>query len=51
MLSLPSTVKGFIVNIPDEVHHPPSDNKTISPNKRQFDSGWIFRSYSLSFKI
>ncbi|HEY7082260.1 MAG TPA: hypothetical protein VH500_21420, partial [Nitrososphaeraceae archaeon] len=32
MLSLPPTVKGFIVYIPDEAHHPPSDNKTISPN-------------------
>src|SRR5215467_9280640 len=29
MLSLPPTVKGFIIYIPDEAHHPPSDNKTI----------------------
>ena len=36
MLSLPSTVKGFIVYIPDEAHHPPSDNKTISPNNANY---------------
>ncbi|HEY7078788.1 MAG TPA: hypothetical protein VH500_03740, partial [Nitrososphaeraceae archaeon] len=36
MLSLPSNVKGFIVYIPDEAHHPPSDNKTISPNNANY---------------
>ncbi|HEY7572692.1 MAG TPA: hypothetical protein VH796_15110 [Nitrososphaeraceae archaeon] len=36
MLSLPPTVKGFIVYIPDEAHHPPSDNKTISPNNANY---------------
>jgi|SRR5215831_1122199 len=36
MLSLPSTVKGFIVYIPDEAHHPPTDNKTISPNNANY---------------
>lgn len=29
-LSLPSSVKGFLIYIPDEAHHPPSDDKTIS---------------------
>jgi len=36
MLSLPSTVKSFIVYIPDEAHHPPTDNKTISPNNANY---------------
>lgn len=36
MLSLPPTVKGFIVYLPDEAHHPPSDNKTISPNNANY---------------
>jgi len=36
VLSLPSTVKGFIVYIPDEAHHPPTDNKTISPNNANY---------------
>ena len=36
MISLPSTGKGFIVYIPDEAHHPPSDNKTISPNNANY---------------
>jgi hypothetical protein len=36
MLSLPSTVKGFIFYIPDEAHHPPTDNKTISPNNANY---------------
>jgi hypothetical protein len=29
-MSLPSSVKGFLVYIPDEAHHPLSDDKTIS---------------------
>gem|GEM_PF-4958021 len=29
-LSLPSSVKGFLIYIPDEAHHPLSDDKTIS---------------------
>jgi plastocyanin len=36
MLSLPPTVKGFIIYIPDEAHHPPSDNKTISPSNANY---------------
>ena len=36
MLSLPSTAKGFIVYIPDEAHHPPTDNKTFSPNNANY---------------
>lgn len=36
MLSLPSTAKGFIVYIPDEAHHPPTDDKTISPNNANY---------------
>jgi plastocyanin len=36
MLSLPSTVKGFIVYIPDEAHHPPTYNKTINPNNANY---------------
>jgi hypothetical protein len=29
-MSLPSSVKGFLIYIPDEAHHPLSDDKTIS---------------------
>jgi hypothetical protein len=29
-LSLPSSVSGYIIDIPDEAHHPLSDNKTMS---------------------
>jgi hypothetical protein len=29
-ISLPSSVSGFIIDIPDEAHHPITDNKTIS---------------------
>lgn len=35
-LSLPSTVKGFIVYLPDEAHHLSSDNKTISSNNANY---------------
>ena len=28
---LPSSVKGFIINLPDETHHPDTDNLIISP--------------------
>ncbi|MGC2432010.1 MAG: hypothetical protein WA393_13310 [Nitrososphaeraceae archaeon] len=31
VMSLPSSIKGVIVFIPDEAHHPASDDKTISP--------------------
>ena len=29
-ISLPTSVSGFIIDIPDEAHHPLSDNKTMS---------------------
>jgi hypothetical protein len=35
-MSLPSTVKGFIIYIPDEAHHPPTDNKTISKQNANY---------------
>ncbi len=35
-ISLPSTVKGFIIYIPDEAHHPPTDNKTISAKNANY---------------
>jgi hypothetical protein len=35
-LSLPSSVKGFIIYIPDEAHHLSSDNKTISANNANY---------------
>lgn len=35
-LSLPSSVKAFIVYIPDEAHHLSSDNKTISANNANY---------------
>ena len=31
VMSIPSSVKGVIIFIPDEAHHPPTDQKTISP--------------------
>jgi hypothetical protein len=30
-MSLPNTVRAVIIFIPDEAHHPPTDDKTISP--------------------
>jgi hypothetical protein len=30
IMSLPTSVSGYIINIPDEAHHPLSDNKTMS---------------------
>jgi hypothetical protein len=35
-MSLPATVKSFIIMIPDEAHHPPEDDKTISPKNPNF---------------
>ena len=35
-MSLPSSVKGFIIYIPDEAHHPPTDNKTISTENANY---------------
>ena len=35
-MSLPSSVKGVIVFIPDEAHHPPEDEKTISPKNPNY---------------
>ena len=35
-MSLPSSVKGVIVFIPDEAHHPPTDQKTISPKNPNY---------------
>jgi hypothetical protein len=35
-MSLPSSVKGFIIYIPDEAHHPPTDNKTISTKNANY---------------
>src|SRR5215813_7363603 len=29
VMSLPASVKGVIIFIPDEAHHPPEDDKTI----------------------
>jgi hypothetical protein len=36
VMSLPSSVKGVIVFIPDEAHHPASDDKTISPKNPNY---------------
>jgi hypothetical protein len=33
---LPSSVKGFIIYVPDEAHHPPTDNKTISAKNANY---------------
>ena len=35
-MSLPSSVKGVIIFIPDEAHHPASDDKTISPKNPNY---------------
>jgi hypothetical protein len=35
-MSLPASVKSFIIMIPDEAHHPPEDDKTISPKYPNF---------------
>ena len=36
VMSLPSSIKGVIVFIPDEAHHPASDDKTISPKNPNY---------------
>jgi hypothetical protein len=36
VMSLPSSVKGVIIFIPDEAHHPSEDNKTISPKNPNY---------------
>ena len=35
-MSLPSSVKGFVIYIPDEAHHPSTDNKTISAKNANY---------------
>jgi len=35
-MSLPASVKSFIIMIPDEAHHPPEDEKTISLKNPNF---------------
>ncbi len=35
-MTLPSSVKGVIIFIPDEAHHPPADEKTISPQNPNY---------------
>lgn len=35
-MKLPSSVKGAIIFIPDEAHHPPADDKTISPKNPNY---------------
>jgi hypothetical protein len=35
-MSLPASVKSFIIMIPDEAHDPPEDEKTISPKNPNF---------------
>jgi hypothetical protein len=35
-MTLPSSVKGVIIFIPDEAHHPPTDQKTISPKNPNY---------------
>ena len=35
-MSLPASVKSYIIMIPDEAHHPPEDDKTISPKNPNF---------------
>jgi len=35
-MSLPTSVSGFIIDIPDEAHHPLSDNKTMSLKNAHF---------------
>src|SRR6266542_5255680 len=36
VMSLPFSVKGVIIFIPDEAHHPPADQKTISPKNPNY---------------
>ena len=36
VMALPSEVKGVIIFIPDEAHHPASDDKTISPKNPNY---------------
>jgi hypothetical protein len=36
VMALPSMVKSFIIFIPDEAHHPPADQKTISPKNPNY---------------
>ena len=36
IMSLPASVKGVIIFIPDEAHHPPADDKTISPKNPNY---------------
>ena len=35
-MSLPTSVKSFIIFIPDEAHHVPEDQKTISPKNPNY---------------
>jgi hypothetical protein len=35
-MSLPSSVSGFIIYIPDEAHHPITDKKTMSPKNANY---------------
>lgn len=35
-MKLPPSVKGVIIFIPDEAHHPPADDKTISPKNPNY---------------
>lgn len=36
VMKLPSSVKAVIILIPDEAHHPPADQKTISPKNPNY---------------
>src|SRR5690349_7219269 len=36
IMSLPTTVSGYIIDIPDEAHHPLSDNKTMSQKNAHY---------------
>jgi hypothetical protein len=36
IMSLPQSVKGFLMYILDEAHHPPSDDKMISPQNANY---------------
>ncbi|MGI0023354.1 MAG: hypothetical protein ACRD9Q_10905, partial [Nitrososphaeraceae archaeon] len=36
VMSLPISVRAAIIFIPDEAHHPPTDDKTISPKNPNY---------------
>ncbi len=41
VMELPTSVNSFIIFIPDEAHHPPADQKTISPKNPNYLPGTV----------